>query len=796
MWTVAGGSAVGVLYALSPLTVCVIAAAVLVLPRFARGLPADERWWLTAIVAAAVVARLVVITAMFVRNVPYHDDVFVGATGGDEAYGMSRALRARHIVAGSGADAYDYFVTYDEYGRNSYIAALTRLQALFGRAPYGVRFLNSLLFTIGALLLYRTCRSRFGALPALGGLIVVLFWPTLFVWSISLLKESLYFFAAAAAFAGAVAALRSRRWIHRVSCVAVVALGVWLAADLRPGAATLLTLGLITGAALAVATASARTFAAFASALVVAGLLVFSSAPARERIVRDVATAAKTHSGHVFTVGHSYKLLDAGFYLNPVTPAASTLTLSGDQAARFVLRAAAAFVVVPLPWQLQSIRELTYLPEQVAWYVLVALLPVGIAVGLIADRLVTCLLIGYAAPTAAALALTSGNVGTLLRLRGLVIPILAWLSVVGFCAALGMTGPKKTSGLVDERGRLFGRVNLFDAALVALAIVLIPVAYGLFLLFRTPPTRIVSVTRVPITREERRVAGTRLVAKLKVRGTALRPMLRASIGDTPALGFVFEDPNSADVLVGDVPAGVHDLVLYDGVQEIARLAKSVTIETSPPRRVAVVGTLLAADAATLAALERLTGGNPVSGPGGPGLIRLGPKDASTGHQIAEFLVQCDPDPNQEGCAIGGTTLNATPPPVIKLPGPDGSMLSLAVRDVFPGAPATPATARVRFETLQEVTGLLKPGDRDDTIDDRAAVLVSSAVTRRNADRATVDAVLRLGLDSSADGWRYRGVAVKAGAPFRLATDRYVVDGTIVSVEIEAAPRLRSGQARP
>ena len=73
--------------------------------------------------------------------------------------------------------------------------------------------------------------------------------------------------------------------------------------------------------------------------------------------------------------------------------------------------------------------------------------------------------------------------------------------------------------------------------------------------------------------EERRVAGgNRLTAKLKVRGSGLRPMLRASIDGVPSLGFVFEDPNAADVLVGEVPPGAHDLILYDGVQEIARLA--------------------------------------------------------------------------------------------------------------------------------------------------------------------------------------------------------------------------------
>ena len=118
-----------------------------------------------------------------------------------------------------------------------------------------------------------------------------------------------------------------------------------------------------------------------------------------------------------------------------------------------------------MPWQLQSARELAYLPEQVAWYGLLLLLPIGVVAGYRRDRFVTCMLAGYALPTAMALALTNGNVGTLLRLRGLVVPYLVWIGAVGFFAALGTLGQENNMRLIDEDGRLFGRVNLFDAAL-------------------------------------------------------------------------------------------------------------------------------------------------------------------------------------------------------------------------------------------------------------------------------------------------------------------------------------------
>jgi len=41
--------------------------------------------------------------------------------------------------------------------------------------------------------------------------------------------------------------------------------------------------------------------------------------------------------------------------------------------------------------------------------------------------------------------------------------------------------------------------------------------------------------------------------------------------------------------------------------------------------------------------------------------------------------------------------------------------------------------------------------------------------------------LRLGVDAAGDGWRYRGRTIKAGAPFTLTTERYVVAGTVLEI---------------
>src|SRR4029453_9029045 len=133
------------------------------------------------------------------------------------------------------------------------------------------------------------------------------------------------------------------------------------------------------------------------------------------RVIEAVTSTAKTHAGHVFTTGHAYKLLDEGFYMHPNTPSASSLDLTDAQAARFLIRAANSFLFTPWPWEMVSLSELAFLPEHMVWLLIVVFAPIGAVAGWRRDPLITCLLIGFVLPTAMALAVTNGNVGTLLR---------------------------------------------------------------------------------------------------------------------------------------------------------------------------------------------------------------------------------------------------------------------------------------------------------------------------------------------------------------------------------------------
>jgi hypothetical protein len=106
-------------------------------------------------------------------------------------------------------------------------------------------------------------------------------------------------------------------------------------------------------------------------------------------------------------------------------------TMTGAEAGRFVVRALYSYVTVPLPWQIESRGALAFLPEQTIWLLLIALVPFGAVAGFRRDPELISLLFMHGAAVSMLVALSGGNVGTLIRHRGLAMPYFAWLAALG-----------------------------------------------------------------------------------------------------------------------------------------------------------------------------------------------------------------------------------------------------------------------------------------------------------------------------------------------------------------------------
>jgi hypothetical protein len=377
--------------------------------------------------------------------------------------------------------------------------------------------------------------------------------------------------------------------------------------------------------------------------------------------------------------------------------------------------------------------------------------------------------------------------------------------------------------LIDDRGRLFGKINLIDALVGLLFLLLIPLAYGAFLLFRVPTPSITSLE--PATLVLHQGGAVRLT------GQNFRPFLRAGTGSADLPLFV-QSPTVAEIKVGDLPAGTYDLVLYDQGQELTRKAAALTILGSPPVNLDVqaLGAFVGMDSAAAGQL------------GTTESFRSSPAAAP----VAEIVAVRPPEPGTTRVKIGtnvfasGTTQEVRVPAIVRihcsvangecragdtavapnatvtLPWKAGQV-RFAIDQVFPANlhvefPAM-AILRVQFVASPEIFNVIKKGDVDVSgllTDTAGAVLQDVGSERRTAMvNANAEPLLRRNLQVSQpmvifnatvlapltftpSGWSYHDQAVKAGAVFNFETASAAMTGWIVDVTIERE-KERSGR---
>ena len=448
---IGAGLALGMAYTLSPMTILCLPLLVLVGVWAGRGLSPRQRRWFVSLLVVAVVARLATIGLLFLSADPSQP---FATLFGDEQFFKNRTLWLRNIGLGVPISPADFIYAFEDVGQSSYLYVLAYLQALVGAFPYGIHVMNATAYIAGVVLVYRYVRPVFGEVAALAGLALLLFFPSLFVWSISALKEPGYTLVAVGELLCCLYLVRGgARWWHRALAALGLIAGIFALESLRRGGMIVGLVGSAGGLALALVVSRPRLAWASLVAAPVLGAVLLVTPSIQERVTQVVRSSAFYHGGHIVSAGYSYQILDPRYYHDRRL----LVEMQGREAGRFVVRAVVSYVTEPVPWRSESLGLRAYLPEQMLWYVLLAFVPFGFVAGLRRDPLLTSLLASHAGALIMMVALTSGNIGTLIRHRGLALPYLAWLAGLGFCRVVNYLVSNQRA---FEHRRLIG-VNLW-----------------------------------------------------------------------------------------------------------------------------------------------------------------------------------------------------------------------------------------------------------------------------------------------------------------------------------------------
>lgn len=346
--------------------------------------------------------------------------------------------------------------------------------------------------------------------------------------------------------------------------------------------------------------------------------------------------------------------------------------------------------------------------------------------------------------------------------------------------------------LVDERGRLFGRINLLDAVIGVFALGLIPLIYGSVVLFRTPPPEILAVEPASLAAEPGQ--------RVKIRGRNLRPYMRVSFGTVQGKDFLFKSTTEAEVNLNDLTPGVYDVVLYDFAQERSRIASAFTVLPAPipPTRMLLVGAFGGLDPERAKAL---TAG--VAVPGVGKIVEVAPLMPATMRVHASPMVEltvdeamkmpaavevsCDVRVQQGApyCQIGPLVLQHTMVMYGELP---SGKVPFQIDQIRSLAPLSRLTVTVRFAGPKEVIAMIRRGDIDRGLFGNplaaGATVTNARMSALSADSSQAEVTLDLQAEQSSNGWTYVGSPLRSGGSLALRTPRYELAGTILQVAPE------------
>jgi hypothetical protein len=355
--------------------------------------------------------------------------------------------------------------------------------------------------------------------------------------------------------------------------------------------------------------------------------------------------------------------------------------------------------------------------------------------------------------------------------------------------------------IVDAQGRLFGRLNLLDAVLLALLVALVPLGVAGVALFRERPARIFSVTppEVPHASELR----------ISITGENLRPYMRVSAGSYQGADFVFKSTTEAEVPFQNLPPGEYDIILYDHAQERSRLPKALVVGPGPlpATEMIAVGAFGNLDAAKAGQITRglsLPGVGEVIRTGAPspdrtpvfaGLGRVAVQVPNALQVPAEIRLRCGVRALQgrPDCVVRDAALAPTVLLLLPTPFGDTGFLVEQVRSI---EPLEQVEMQVRFAGDAAILALMRPGDADrgatpNELAAGAVIVRAGEVRRISGSHAERDVTVRGDLQRAPGGWLYDSAPLRAGSAFQMRTPRYLVNGIVTALPPPVEPAAKT-----
>lgn len=320
------------------------------------------------------------------------------------------------------------------YGWNGYSFVIGLYYYLFGFSPISVKLINCLIGALLGPLVFLLAQRCVNALVGRWAAVLTAYCPSLVLWSVSNLKEPSLLLLTAMLFWLFLKWSETRSVGWKVRYLGLFALAFAAHTTMRNPVYSMALLGALGVAYLLVGPMSRWTRCAVITLLVAAG--VWQQARIAARFQDDVMHALDIHKGYLVTAGTSYRILPGEYYDAGLLATATHMKFHQVPWVSAAFKGAAHYLLEPFPWRTKNYAMLFSLPQTMVWYTLLPFVLIGLWQVLrrrVRDNLfivltiVAWIFLG---------GLTTGNVGTVFRMRDMVTPFLMIYASAGLLSLL------------------------------------------------------------------------------------------------------------------------------------------------------------------------------------------------------------------------------------------------------------------------------------------------------------------------------------------------------------------------
>lgn len=435
------GTAIGCLWIISPgglLMLTLVAFSGVVLWRFSS--PEDRKFIMTIFIIGLTSRIIVYLILGFISILAGKSGWLAGDSWGIYNYAWAWAQQVDgppDVIYMQAMDGHLYtYPNYPikevwQYGYSGFTYLLGAIFYFFGPLKFSPRILNCLMGVGAGVLIYYIVKDIFGKKPAKLSAVLTIFTPSLFLWSMTYMKDIPFVFAGCVLLWSFQRFQKTKKAIYPF----VFFIVIFAQYTIRPKFPILIIASCFILTYFIVSGISWKTKIIAALCLLILIMPLVHEIDFKKKVDNKLTHILRYSRGVMRTGGSTYNVFDEKYY--PGGSLARSDTLSYFDFIKGYFKGWFYLLSVPFPWKTHTQLLLMSYPQVILWYLLIPFVLIGMGTALRYKWRETLVIFVYIIIIGSIIATSSGNIGTAFRHRDMLTPLFLIFASVGLIKTLG-----------------------------------------------------------------------------------------------------------------------------------------------------------------------------------------------------------------------------------------------------------------------------------------------------------------------------------------------------------------------